>query len=224
MLRPPRARLAQLGISSAEIHARSPDRTWYNRPAGSRWAISIFESSRPANLRQLLTSETCSSSKTARRRPSCISKMLRRSHEGMSNRPPTSCTTTADPRLGWESQPFSEGTSLRWASLSPDGLRELQAEMPIGMEIESSPTKADSVNTAVNGFIISLAEALAIVIGVLMLTMGLRSGVLIGGILLLTDLATFIVYADAGDHPRANKPGSLDYRARDAGRQRYRGG
>ena len=46
---------------------------------------------------------------------------------------------------------------------------------------------------AVSGFVISLIEALAIVIGVLMIAMGLRSGVLIGVILLLTVLGTFIV-------------------------------
>ncbi len=72
-------------------------------------------------------------------------------------------------------------------------LQELRAETPIGVEIGVIAHQADSVNTAVNGFIISLAEALAIVIAVLMLAMGLRSGVLIGFILLLTVLATFIV-------------------------------
>ncbi len=72
-------------------------------------------------------------------------------------------------------------------------LRELQVETPIGMEIGVIAHQADSVNTAVNGFVVSLAEALAIVVGVLMLAMGLRSGLLIGVILLLTVLATFIV-------------------------------
>ncbi len=72
-------------------------------------------------------------------------------------------------------------------------LRELKVETPIGMEIGVIAHQADSVNTAVNGFIVSLAEALAIVIGVLMLAMGLRSGMLIGFILLLTVLATLVV-------------------------------
>ena len=72
-------------------------------------------------------------------------------------------------------------------------LHELKAEMPIGMEVAVIAHQADAVNTAVNGFVINLAEAIAIVIGVLMLTMGLRSGLLIGAILLLTVLATFVV-------------------------------
>ncbi|MHC4204738.1 MAG: efflux RND transporter permease subunit, partial [Planctomycetota bacterium] len=51
----------------------------------------------------------------------------------------------------------------------------------------------DSVVTAINMFVISLIEAVAIVVGILIFAMGLRSGVLIGAILLLTIFATFIV-------------------------------
>ena len=68
--------------------------------------------------------------------------------------------------------------------------RELKAETPIGMEFGVIAVQSDAVTIAVNGFMISLAEALAIVIGVLMFAMGLRSGVLIGVILLLTVLAS----------------------------------
>jgi multidrug efflux pump subunit AcrB len=72
-------------------------------------------------------------------------------------------------------------------------LRELQAETPIGIELGVVAMQSDAVTTAINGFVISLAEALAIVIGVLMLTMGMRSGLLIGAVLLLTVLGTFVV-------------------------------
>jgi multidrug efflux pump subunit AcrB len=72
-------------------------------------------------------------------------------------------------------------------------LHELKGETPIGMEVGVVAHQADSVTTAVNSFIVSLIEALAIVIGVLMLAMGMRSGVLIGIILVLTVLATLIV-------------------------------
>ncbi len=72
-------------------------------------------------------------------------------------------------------------------------LWELIEETPIGMEIGAVAHQADSVTAAVDGFIISLGEALAIVIAVLMLAMGFRSGVLIGVILVLTVLATLIV-------------------------------
>ena len=72
-------------------------------------------------------------------------------------------------------------------------LHELQVKTPIGIELGVIALQSDAVTASVQGFVISLAEALAIVIGVLMIAMGLRSGVLIGVILLLTVLATLIV-------------------------------
>ncbi len=72
-------------------------------------------------------------------------------------------------------------------------LRELQADTPIGIETGVVYFQADGVTAAVQGFLISLLQALAIVIGVLVFAMGMRSGLLIGAILLLTVLATFIL-------------------------------
>jgi len=77
-------------------------------------------------------------------------------------------------------------------------LKELQAETPIGMEIGAISHQADTVVTAINSFVISLIEAIAIVIGVLVFAMGFRSGILIGGVLLLTVLSTFILMAMKG--------------------------
>ncbi len=72
-------------------------------------------------------------------------------------------------------------------------LSELEAETPIGIELGVISMQSDSVQTAISGFVVSLGQALAIVIAVLMVAMGLRSAILIGVILLLTILATFIV-------------------------------
>ena len=72
-------------------------------------------------------------------------------------------------------------------------LKELQAETPIGMEIGIISHQADTVVTSINSFVISLIEAIAIVAGVLVFVMGFRSGILIGVILLLTVLSTFIL-------------------------------
>lgn len=72
-------------------------------------------------------------------------------------------------------------------------LHQLIAETPIGIEIGVISHQASSVTTSINSFVISLVEAIAIVVGVLMVAMGLRSGLLIGFILLQTVLATFVV-------------------------------
>ena len=49
------------------------------------------------------------------------------------------------------------------------------------------------VDDSINSFLVSLAEAVAIVIVVLLITMGLRSGILMSLVLLLTICGTFIV-------------------------------
>ena len=77
-------------------------------------------------------------------------------------------------------------------------LKELQSETPIGIEIGIVSHQAQSVVTAIDSFVISLIEAVVIVIGVLMLAMGLRSAFVIGAILILTVLATFIPMLSAG--------------------------
>ncbi|MEA3283589.1 MAG: efflux RND transporter permease subunit [Synergistota bacterium] len=70
-------------------------------------------------------------------------------------------------------------------------LRELVEITPVGMELEPIYLQASEVTTAVNGFVLNLIESLVIVVGVLVVFMGMRSGLLIGGILLLTIAATF---------------------------------
>lgn len=71
-------------------------------------------------------------------------------------------------------------------------IEELKLETPVGMELGLVYYQAETVHQSIKGFLINLLEALAIVIAVLMIFMGLQSGVLMGGILLLTILATFI--------------------------------
>ncbi|KLV10801.1 AcrB/AcrD/AcrF family protein [Photobacterium ganghwense] len=71
-------------------------------------------------------------------------------------------------------------------------LQELREQQPIGInigEVYSQPTEVDK---SVSGFVVSLGQAVAIVIIVLLFFMGLRSGILIGLILLLTVLGTFV--------------------------------
>ncbi|MCL9781245.1 efflux RND transporter permease subunit [Vibrio sp. S4M6] len=71
-------------------------------------------------------------------------------------------------------------------------LAELKGQQPLGIDIESIYSQPTEVEKSVSGFVVSLGQAVAIVIIVLLLFMGLRSGLLIGLILLLTVLGTFI--------------------------------
>lgn len=71
-------------------------------------------------------------------------------------------------------------------------LSELKEQQPIGVDIDIVYSQPDEVDKSVKGFIISLGQAVGIVIIVLLLFMGLRAGILIGLILLLTVLGTFV--------------------------------
>ena len=69
---------------------------------------------------------------------------------------------------------------------------ELKPQSPLGMEMHVIALQTEAVTAAINGFLISLAQAIGIVIVVLLIFMGLRSGLIIGGVLLVTIMGTFL--------------------------------
>ncbi|QIJ87260.1 efflux RND transporter permease subunit [Vibrio coralliilyticus OCN008] len=72
-------------------------------------------------------------------------------------------------------------------------LAELENIKPAGVEINYFYNQSAEVDNSVNDFIVSLGQAVAIVIIVLLFAMGLRSGLIIGAVLLLTVFGTFIL-------------------------------
>jgi len=77
-------------------------------------------------------------------------------------------------------------------------LKELVERLPLGIEFGIISLQADAVTTAIDGFQVNLIEAVVIVVVVLMLFMGLRSALIIGAVLALTILATFIFMSPWG--------------------------
>jgi multidrug efflux pump subunit AcrB len=65
-------------------------------------------------------------------------------------------------------------------------LAELQSVTPLGMQLDTIYDQPTIVDVSVRGFIINVALALVIVIVVLLFFMGLRTGLIIGTILLIT--------------------------------------
>jgi len=70
--------------------------------------------------------------------------------------------------------------------------KELQSQSPLGMEAHVVSLQSTAVVKSINDFLVSLAQAVAIVVVVLLFFMGLRSGLIIGAVLLVTILGTFI--------------------------------
>ncbi|MDN3679118.1 efflux RND transporter permease subunit [Vibrio tapetis subsp. quintayensis] len=72
-------------------------------------------------------------------------------------------------------------------------LASLENIKPAGVNIDHFYNQAQEVDNSVQDFVVSLAQAVAIVIIVLLFAMGFRSGLIIGSVLLLTVLGTFIL-------------------------------
>lgn len=72
-------------------------------------------------------------------------------------------------------------------------LASLENIKPAGVNIDHFYNQAQEVDNSVQDFVVSLGQAVAIVIIVLLFAMGFRSGLIIGSVLLLTVLGTFIL-------------------------------
>ncbi len=71
-------------------------------------------------------------------------------------------------------------------------IRQLEERIPLGIHFGIISLQSEAVTKAIDGFLVNLIEAVVIVIVVLMVFMGLRSALIIGVILALTILSTFI--------------------------------
>jgi multidrug efflux pump subunit AcrB len=69
---------------------------------------------------------------------------------------------------------------------------ELLPQLPLGIDLGLVSIQSQAVTEAISGFVVSLIQAVVIVIAVLLVFMGLRSGLLIGFVLVLTIAGTFI--------------------------------
>ena len=77
-------------------------------------------------------------------------------------------------------------------------IRELGSQIPLGMQLHKISFQADTVTEAINEFILNLGMSIVIVFVVLLLAMGIRSGLIIGAILFITMCGTMIVMAQTG--------------------------
>ena len=113
---------------------------------------------------------------------------------------PPSCIMhyNGKPAVGLGISTVKGGNVMTMGAAIDKRMKELLPETPIGIEFGIVSHQASTVETAVNGFVVNLVESVVIVIAVLLFTMGMRSGVLIGAILLLTVFATVAVMNQMG--------------------------
>ena len=97
------------------------------------------------------------------------------------------------PSLGIGIATVTGGNVVTMGQAVTKRLEELEARRPIGMELEEIYMQSEGVVNSVHDFVVNLLESLVIVVGVLLIFMGLRSGLLIGIVLLLTVAATLMI-------------------------------
>lgn len=97
-----------------------------------------------------------------------------------------------NPAIGLGVSTVSGGNVVTMGAALQERANELMTHVPVGVNAGLVSVQSEAVETAIRGFVISLLEAVVIVIVVLLFFMGLRSGMLIGFVLLLTIAGSFI--------------------------------
>jgi len=99
-----------------------------------------------------------------------------------------------EPSIGLAMAPVSGANVVEVGEAIDARIKELMKQLPVGLEIERIAWQGDQVKDSIFAFMINLLEAVAIVLLVLAISMGLRVGIVIGiSGLVLAILATFIV-------------------------------
>lgn len=97
------------------------------------------------------------------------------------------------PAIGINISTVSGGNVVRMGAGVEKRLEELKPQIPLGIELNPVSFQADNVTEAINNFVASLGQAVAIVFVILLIFMGLRSGLIIGAVLFITICGTMIV-------------------------------
>lgn len=111
---------------------------------------------------------------------------------GYINPPQSLLRYNSKPAVGLGISTVSGGNVITMGEAVKLRLAELESRIPVGISIETIAFQSDTVEEAVNGFLLNLAEAVGIVVLLLVIFMGVKEGIIIGLVLLLTILATFI--------------------------------
>jgi multidrug efflux pump subunit AcrB len=102
------------------------------------------------------------------------------------------------PAIGLAISTVSGGNVVIMGEGLKERLKQLEPLTPAGMQIHPIANQPEAVTQSLSGFMINLIEAVLIVVVVLLFAMGLRSGLIIGFILLLTISGSFIFMSMKG--------------------------
>jgi multidrug efflux pump subunit AcrB len=112
--------------------------------------------------------------------------------------PTTSLRYDGERAIGIGISTVSGGNVVTMGNEVQHRIRELGSRIPLGMELHKISFQGDTVTAAINEFIKNLGMSVVIVFVVLLLAMGLRSGLIIGVVLFITMCGTMLVMKATG--------------------------
>ena len=196
-----RSRLAALGISPGEISAvisgQNDVASAGNITIGDRY-IRISPAGKIDSVEELADLLIVHADPNTGERSSLRLRDIATIRRGYDDPPSALLRYNGHPCIGLGISTVAGGNCIVMADSIDKRLAELLPETPVGIEIGVISHQATSVNTAIQGFLVNLIEAVVIVIAVLLVTMGLQSGVLIGLGLVVTVMATVLVMWQIG--------------------------
>ena len=185
------SKLSQLGLSSGQI-AQALEQQNTVTPAGTVNAGSIRLAIRPAAaldsvtaIEQLVITDANSG---ASFRLGDIADISRGFKEPERKR----LFSSGQPTIGLGISNSLGGNVVNMGTAVKARMAELESLRPVGIEITPISDQSASVKASVDDFVMNVVLALAIVVGTLLIFMGLRSGILMGGILLVTVAGTLL--------------------------------
>ncbi len=185
------ARAAQLGIPLERIHAALREQNVIT-PAGNALAgslrIEVSPTGQPASVEAVAGLALASASGDRVIFLRDVADVSR----GYVEPPQALMRFDGQPAIGLGVSNVSGGNVVAMGDAVRARLAELEAQRPVGMELNVVSYQSDSVRAAVDGFVVNLVAAVVIVVLVLVVFMGLRSGLIVGAVLLLTVAGTLV--------------------------------
>ena len=188
-----REKMAQLGISPQDIYAKLKSKNIATNSGNLLLGEEFIPISPTGEFRSeqefgdlLITSPSAKSTSLVYLRDVAE---IKRDYQ---DPPATLLRFDGKPAIGLAISTVQGGNVMVMSDSLDQRLKDLEAQRPVGMELNIISHQAQSVAVSLTGFVINLVMAVAIVVGVLLLFMGLRSGLILGVVLLITIMGTFI--------------------------------
>ncbi len=112
--------------------------------------------------------------------------------EGYQEPPPEIMRFNGKPALGIKIAGLDAFNVVDTGKALEARIQELLVDLPVGIELHKVAWQSRLVSEATNGFMISLAQAVGIVLVVLIIPTGVRMGMIIGSMLVFIILGTFV--------------------------------